>query len=42
VYVAVTPVGKDGHIYILNSRTGSVTKGAKLINKPGNHYIGVF
>ena len=42
VYVAVTPVGKDGNIYILNSRTGSVTKGAKLINKPGNHYIGVF
>jgi len=42
VYVAVTPTGKDGNIYILNSRTGAVTKGAKLINKPGNHYIGVF
>lgn len=42
VYIAVTPVGKDGNIYILNSKTRAVTKGAKLINKPGNHYIGVF
>lgn len=42
VYVAVTPVGKDGNIYILNSKTGTVTKGAKLINKTGNHYIGVY
>jgi hypothetical protein len=42
VFVAVTPVGKDGNIYILNSKTGKVTKGAKLINKTGNHYIGVF
>ncbi|RQO65516.1 hypothetical protein DBR40_23485 [Pedobacter sp. KBW01] len=42
VFVAVTPVGKDGNIYIINSRTGNVTKGAKLINKTGNHYIGVF
>ena len=42
VYVAVTPVGKDGNIYIINSRTGVVTKGAKLVNKTGNHYIGVF
>jgi len=42
VYVAVTPTGKDGNIYILNSRTNTVTKGAKLVNKPGNHYIGVF
>lgn len=42
VYIAVTPVGKDGNIYILNSRTGAVTKGAKLVNKAGNHYIGIF
>lgn len=42
VFVAVTPVGKDGNIYIINSRTGAVTKGAKLVNKVGNHYIGVF
>jgi len=42
IFIAVTPVGKDGNIYILNSKTGTVTKGAKLINKPGNHYIGVY
>lgn len=42
VYIAVTPVGKDGNIYILNSKTGAVTKGAKLKNKAGNHYIGVY
>lgn len=42
VFVAVTPVGKDGNIYIMNSKTGALTKGAKLINKTGNHYIGVF
>ena len=42
VYVAVTPVGKDGNIYILNSKTGNVTKGAKLVNGAGNHYIGVY
>lgn len=40
--LAVTPVGKDGNIYVLNSQTGEVTKGAKLVNKAGNHYIGVF
>lgn len=42
VFVAVTPVGKDGNIYIMNSKTRALTKGAKLINRAGNHYIGVF
>lgn len=42
VFVAVTPVGKDGNIYIFNKITGTVTKGATLVNKAGNHYIGVF
>jgi hypothetical protein len=42
LYIAVTPVGKDGNIYIIDIPTGAVTKGAKLLNKPGNHYIGVF
>jgi len=41
-YIAVTPVGKDGNIYVIDIPSGKVTKGAKLINKPGNHYIGVF
>ncbi|MDQ1089937.1 hypothetical protein [Siphonobacter sp. SORGH_AS_1065] len=42
VYIAFTPVGKDGNIYIINRTTGAVTKGAKLVNKAGNHYIGIF
>jgi len=42
VYIAVAPVGKEGNIYVLNSQTGTVTKGAKLVNRPGNHFIGVF
>lgn len=42
VFIAVTPVGKDGNIYIINSKTNEITKGAKLVNKAGNHYIGVF
>ena len=42
VFIAVTPVGKDGNIYIINSKTNAVTKGAKLVNKAGNHYIGIF
>ena len=42
VFIAITPVGKDGNIYVINSKTNVATKGAKLINKPGNHYIGVF
>ena len=42
VYIAITPTGKDGNIYIIDSKTGTVSKGAKLVNKAGNHYIGVF
>ncbi|WP_192349698.1 hypothetical protein [Algoriphagus sp. Y33] len=42
VYITVTPVGKNGNIYILDSNTGEATKGATLLNEPGNHYIGIF
>lgn len=42
VYITISPVGQDGRIYIINSITGEVTEGAKLINKPGNHFIGAF
>lgn len=42
VFIAIAPVGKNGNIYILNSKTGTVTKGAKLINEPGNHFMGIF
>lgn len=42
VYTAITPVGKNGNIYILDSTTGKAAKGATLVNQPGNHYIGIF
>lgn len=42
VYIAVTGIGQDGNIYIFNSKTGTMNTGAKLINKSGNRYIGVY
>ncbi|MDR7128365.1 hypothetical protein J2X69_000693 [Algoriphagus sp. 4150] len=42
LYIAVTPVGKNGNIYILDSNTGVAMKGATLVNRTGNHYIGIF
>jgi len=42
VYIAATPLSTDGNIYIINSKTNVVTKGAKLVNKTGNRYIGAF
>ena len=42
VYITAAPVGQDGRVYIINTLDGTVTMGAKLINKPGNHFIGAF
>jgi len=42
VYLAVAPIGQDGNIYVFNSETGEMTVGAKLVNKTGNQYIGVY
>lgn len=42
VFITAAPVGQQGRIYIINTQTGEVTQGAKLINKPGNHFIGTF
>jgi hypothetical protein len=42
VYVVVTPVSLNGNIYIVNRKTGAVKVGAKLINKTGNRYIGIY
>lgn len=42
VYVTVAPVGQDGNVYIIDAQTGEATKGAQLMNEPGNHFIGVF
>ncbi|MBE7639443.1 hypothetical protein GUB10_03760 [Salegentibacter sp. BLCTC] len=42
VYVTEAPVGENGNIYIIDTQTGEVTKGAKLVNVEGSHFIGVF
>lgn len=42
VYIAVAPTGADGNILVFNKVTGEMSVGAKLINKPGNRYIGVY
>lgn len=42
VFIAIAPVGKDGNIYVFNRKTGDMAVGAKLINKTGNQYIGVY
>jgi len=42
VYIAVAPVGQDGNIYVFNKETGEMTVGAKLVNKTGNQYIGLY
>jgi hypothetical protein len=42
LFVAVAPVGQDGNIYVFNTKSGVMSVGAKLVNKPGNQYIGVY
>jgi len=42
VYLAVAPIGQDGNIYIFNKDSGQMTVGAKLLNKTGNQYIGIY
>ena len=42
VFIAIAPVGKDGNIYVFNRKSGEMAVGAKLVNKPGNQYIGVY
>ncbi|MGY6649592.1 hypothetical protein [Wenyingzhuangia sp. IMCC45574] len=42
VYVTQAPVGKDGNIYVIDTETGEVTKGAQLKNVAGSHFIGTF
>lgn len=42
VFIAVAPIGAEGNIYVFNRKTGEMTTGAKLLNKPGNQYIGVY
>lgn len=42
IYVTEAPVGKNGNIYIIDTETGEVTKGAELVNVEGSHFIGTF
>lgn len=42
IYLTQAPVGKNGNIYVVDTETGEVTKGAELVNVDGSHFIGVF
>tara|TARA_R110002051_G_scaffold34256_3_gene76289 strand:+ start:7704 stop:9065 length:1362 start_codon:yes stop_codon:yes gene_type:complete len=42
IYLTQGAVGQNGNIYIVETETGAVTKGAELINTTGSHFIGVF
>jgi len=42
IYVTQAPVGQNGNIYIIDTETAEVTKGAQLVNAEGSHFIGVF
>ncbi|SFW39892.1 hypothetical protein [Cellulophaga fucicola] len=42
IYVTQAPVGENGNIYVINTVTGEVTKGAELVNTTGSHFIGAF
>ncbi|WP_339729134.1 hypothetical protein [Maribacter stanieri] len=42
IYVTQGAVGENGNIYVVETETGEVTKGAELVNVAGSHFIGVF
>ena len=42
IYVTQAPVGQNGNIYVVDTETGEVTKGAELVNVEGSHFIGTF
>ncbi|UZD23195.1 hypothetical protein PBT90_07305 [Algoriphagus halophytocola] len=42
IYLTQAPVGKNGNIYVVDTETAEVTKGAELVNVDGSHFIGVF
>lgn len=42
IYLTQAPVGKNGNIYVIDTQTAEVTKGAQLENVAGSHFIGVF
>ena len=42
IYLTQAPVGKNGNIYVVDTETGAVTKGAELVNVEGSHFIGAW
>ena len=42
IYLTQGAVGENGNIYVVDTETGEVTKGAELVNAAGSHFIGVF
>lgn len=42
IYLTQAPVGQNGNIYVVETETGEVTKGAELINAEGSHFIGAW
>nr|WP_236974061.1 hypothetical protein [Membranihabitans maritimus] len=42
IFVTQAPVGENGNIYVINTNTGEVTRGAELVNVEGSHFIGTF
>lgn len=42
VFIPVTPIGENGVLYVFNRITGEMKSGAKLVNRAGNRYIGVY
>lgn len=42
IYLTAASVGENGNIYVVDTETGIVTKGAELINTEGSHFIGAW
>ncbi|MHC8947712.1 hypothetical protein [Sphingobacterium hungaricum] len=42
VYIPLTAVSQPGNVYVINWKTGTITKGAKLTNGTGHRYIGAY
>ena len=42
IYLTQGAVGQNGNIYVVDTETGEVTKGAELVNVAGSHFIGAW
>jgi len=41
-YIPLTPSGEEGNIYIINTQTKEIKKGAKLTTIDGSYYLGAY